>query len=312
MKNNIVRFETVETKFLRQVLNILNDLNTANLSASLIKTNLQLLEQLSLDYIDCLPDYFIELLDLLQEIITSTDYDTLCDSYSVNRAILLGNLLNMEPSIELYYKLSVNEFDCLYQYDNFSEETLLSIVEYLTCIQDNQPIRNELACYFENLAINNTTIPLLWIGFSKLPTTEHVYIEAIKHVKLFGDDFIYFCKEILDSCNNNENVFLALIERVEKQKISKNKTRDQKIKAEIYATILLCEVPSENVVKRIIEVINPENTSYYAFFYEIMSNYPKNMMIYSAILKKINRDELSKPESLRPYLNRLRLLASNI
>ena len=311
MQDNIVQFEPLEVKFLKQAISILNNLKNPSNSTKLNNLYLDTLEKLIFNYLDILPNYFVELLNIFYNILNIEDFKDINNEFLIERAILLCELLCETPSAELYIELAFNEFETLYQYTSFNEDDLLDIIKCLVCIQTNQVIPRELSS-FKKFNFQGDHVRLLWLGFSKLPTTEKVQIAAITSEILRPEDFIQFSQDIQHSVCGNENVLLALISRTENQVFSKNKKRNNQIKFEIYSFIILCAIPTENVIKKIIEVISPPEKDYYNFFYMIMHEWPKNKIIYSTIQKKLDIDEHNNLDIPEPYIRRLRLIAYNI
>lgn len=298
--DNIVQFETTEKKFLRLISNKISILKNEPQKSAI--TLVDLLE-LCLDYIDYLPQHFFELLNLIKDLINNYSYYDHLPTLlleKIDRILLLCELLSEEPTVTLFKKMVTNRFEAIYEYEEFPEDILYDVIYSLKNISE----QDKQFTYSENR--------LYWLALSNMTLSKEMLMEVVRNFYLKGDDFINFCKDIGVCINADEEVLIALIERIEKQKLSVKPLRNNMIKYQIYITILLTALPSYNVVKKIIKVIFLEDKEYYKFFYMIIMQFGDSKDILNTVIERLNSDEPKRTENVQIYIRRLRLLAMNI
>ena len=217
----------------------------------------------------------------------------------VDRILLLCSLLDAKPSIQVFEQFIQNEFETIYEYNTFPEEIILSIIFSLANISDIS----------QKSSYNRTR--LFWLVIASMDLSKKVLLNLIKYNNLKGNDFMEFCKNIAVSTHADEEVLLCLISMIEDKIISVNPNKNNYLKFELYVTIIDCALPSENVIKKIIEIVILKKDKYFNFFYEIIKNFRKNKTIMDAVIKRLNADELSISEELNVYIRRLKLVAFN-
>lgn len=321
MQNNSPNLTMYGTEFSKAALEILNKIDNSKISERHYQDCLEELQYLILSYLDYLPRHFVELLDMFEQLTTLSSLE---DIFSIqghailSRAKRLCELMCEPPSLELYINLALDEFECLYQYSDFSEETISSVINYL--LHGNNPaiLSIETISTFEKFNFTDKKKSLLWLSLSKVPTTKALQLRAIENINLTGKHFSDFCREMAISTNCDEELLCALVKKVNETKISNTPKIDNEQKAIIYYYITLCAAPPISVVKEIIEVIHLSDDNYFNFFYMIIQEFAKRTepanksLLLSTILKKINSDEPSKTEEVKIGIRRLRLLANNL
>lgn len=321
MSGSSIKFQKNGYEFAKQVLNNLKKINNPSSSIELYITCIDELQELLLTYIDYLPCHFIELLDFLEQLIYKknlSDLSTIEGHAFLNRIQFLCELMCSPPSIDLYINLALHEFDCLYQYSDFSEEIVSCIIDYLIHNSDDSFFSKDIVSAFSKFDLSNEKRDLLWLSLSKVPISPMLQIKAIENVDLTGDKLLEFCREISISGAGNENVLLALVKKVNEETFSSYSNKDNEIKEMIFYYIVLCAIPPIPVVKKIIELINPSDDNYFNFFYMIIQEFAKKAspadkkIILSTILDKVTSDENSKKEDVKVQIRRLRLLAYNL
>ncbi len=307
-------------EFAKQILLVLNEMADPGISKSHYFSCLSKIEELMLTYLESLPSHFVELLDFLEQLIYTKKQEELLSIEGhafFSRTKLLCELMCKEPSIELYVNLAVNDFECLYQYTDFGDEIISSVINYL--IPSNaSSVSNDIPSVFNEMVCSNEAKELLWLSLSKVPTTAELQIKVIENISVSGNTFIEFCKEMSISASDKEAVLSALVKRVNKEIIYDDSKINEEIKAVIYYYIIICAYPTVSVLRDIIEVINPNDEDYFNFFHMVIQDFCKNVnptdkkLILSSILNKINSDEPSKPEEIKIQIRRLRLFAYNL
>ena len=305
MKSNIIAFETQEKRFLRDVVALLHKLNNASLEKMQKILLIRDLESLVTEYQEFLPTEYYVLLEVLNDLILSQD-DPCTQQLDIMDAFTICEFLAEPPSFELFQKMALCEIPLLYDHTGFNEELLLSIIEKLKKLNKSYSELME-----HDIFNNKKSLDIMWISIAQMTTTETVQMRAIESVNLSGENLITFCTELTASCGSNEKILLAIINLLESQNVSKLKKRDAEMKASVYYTILLCNNPSENVVKEIINVIKPKKAEYFKTFYMIIKDFGKSHEIISAISERLDKDELISNVDMTSIL-RLRLFTNNL
>lgn len=305
MNPKIIAFETQEKRFLRNVIEILQELNSSAIQECSKKLLIDKLISIIIDYQDFLPTEYYVLLHVLNDIITYKD-DAIKTSNALSEAFTICEFLGEAPSFELFKKMSLCGIPLLYDHSGFSEELMLSIIETLknTRINNYNPSENDILN-------SQTALNIMWISLAQMLTTEKVQLQAIRNVDLTGRYLITFCIELSQSCTNSDAVFLEIINRLESKKIFKNNKKDSEQKAQVYYTIMLCSVPSEIVVKKIIQVINPKKCDYFNTFYMIIKKYGKLKDVMETISSRLDIDEQSNNVE-KSHILQLRLFTNNL
>lgn len=307
-------------EFAKSILDVLSEMSDFKITKNHYFSCLSKIEELILTYYEVIPTHFVELLDFLQQLIYTKSQEDLASIEGhafFNRTKLLCELMCKEPSIELYISLAMNEFECLYQYTDFSDEMLSTIMDYL--ISSNNPsLFNNIPFAFNEVISSDESKELLWLSFSKVPMSDELQIKAIENAKVTGENFLEFCKEMAVSASNKETVLSTLVKRVKNEDIYSIKDLNDEIKAVICYYIIFCAYPTVSVLREIIESINPSDNDYFNFFHMIIQDFCMKInptdkkIILSSILNKINSDEPSKPEEVKIQIRRLRLFAYNL
>ena len=305
MNPKIIAFETQEKRFLRNVIEILQELNSSAIQEYSKKLLIDKLISIIIDYQDFLPTEYYVLLHVLNEIITYKD-DAIKTSNALSEAFTICEFLGETPSFELFKKMSLCGIPLLYDHSGFSEELMLSIIETLknTRINNYNPSENDILN-------SQTALNIMWISLAQMLTTEKVQLQAIRNVDLTGRHLITFCIELSQSCTNSDAVFLEIINRLESKKIFKNKKKNSEQKTQVYYTIMLCSAPSEIVVKKIIQVINPKKCDYFNTFYMIIKKYGKLKDVMETISSRLDIDEQSNNVE-KSHILQLRLFTNNL
>ena len=79
----------------------------------------------------------------------------------------------------------------------------------------------------------------------------------------------------------------------------------------MYSTIISAPLVPENIIKKIVGIIQLDLDTYYAFFYELLKEYSANTEIRNEIIARLNKDKPNMPDTFIPYIMRLLVLAIN-
>ena len=317
MTNNVVSINCFQIEFLTKVRDFLLQLKKMGKDYSARSRILQTLEALTLKKLDFLPEYFCGLYSSINTMIFANE-NNIDLSDDIDDALLLCDLLQERPSVEWFKKIVSEHLAILHLFYDLPENIIYEVIESL---KNPHNVLERIDQSTDN-NYSEHELSLIWLGLSQMCNlSENTMLDIIKFAKIEADSYVTFCQNIADSSYGNEKLLLALIERVESEKFYTGKEINPKDKVAIYVSILEIAVPTENVVAKIVEVINIElygKDIYYQFFYEIIQDYVKGnkttmkKIILNAIIKKINFDEPRVSNDIKLAIRKIRLLATNI
>lgn len=310
MESNIIKFESIEIRFINKVRNILADIEDSSRELLEIYNSLVILID---NYIAKLPKYYNDFIKILLYL-PSTDYGTQLHQFAIKEAYDFCDLFSNPVTVDTFIKWIKKDKYMLDTYFIFDEDIQLETIDYL--IKNPPTLTNSST--LNRIELDNRF--LIWDGIIRMyNATKTVYLKVIEKVDLtsikleefYGNIILYLdLSDDFISFKDQEEIYLALIEKLRRYKIYENINVDFSSKQKLFTMILKNCISSKKILYSLINFIYPSAIDYFFIMQSLIKEYAHDKNTLAIIINRLELD-LEEDYYNEPLLRNLLLLANN-
>ena len=235
----------------------------------------------------------------------------------IKDTITFCKLLREKPSIKVFKQLVDMNYPTLWCDTRFSTNLFYIFMQDLITKQKRykriiETTQNERERRKHLELLNQNAV--WWTAISRMPqVTEKLLLKIVSSAEMSKEDFYIFCVETVVSQNATENVMIALIRRIQKERLeSISRYVADEVKAELVLTLFGLNKPGLTAIMEAVRLIRPGDGNYYKFYHYAIINSRGSVSLLGDIKEKVEMRSFCAKKEIAEDSRKLSFLLRNM